>query len=156
MLPTCSRGDGSRCWSGELREKRWFRHRQYLKTKREKCEGWDSNPRTPTRLGPQPSAFDLAWLPSPLCHNKEVVYLIKTCVSAPLPARGRDRIAADIIAGDPGISPVEPGDPAWLDYAVTMKRRAPDIYEKNLPWKNHCELLTLQGLRPAAGAHRSQ
>ena len=28
------------------------------------CEGWDSNPRTPTRLGPQPSAFDLAWLPS--------------------------------------------------------------------------------------------
>lgn len=23
-----------------------------------KCEGWDSNPRTPTRLGPQPSAFD--------------------------------------------------------------------------------------------------
>jgi hypothetical protein len=30
-----------------------------------RCEGWDSNPRTPTRLGPQPSAFDLAWLPSP-------------------------------------------------------------------------------------------
>ena len=61
-------------------------------TLRGKCEGWDSNPRTPTRLGPQPSAFDLAWLPSPdknyaqqfspetpgvlpLCHNKEVVYL---------------------------------------------------------------------------------
>jgi hypothetical protein len=29
------------------------------------CEGWDSNPRTPARLGPQPSAFDRAWLPSP-------------------------------------------------------------------------------------------
>ena len=28
------------------------------------CEGRDSNSRTPTRLGPQPSAFDLAWLPS--------------------------------------------------------------------------------------------
>ncbi len=45
----------------------------------EECEGWDSNPRTPTRLGPQPSAFDLAWLPSLLCHNIEVVYLIKDC-----------------------------------------------------------------------------
>ena len=43
------------------------------------CEGWDSNPRTPTRLGPQPSAFDLAWLPSLSCHYKKVVYLIKTC-----------------------------------------------------------------------------
>ena len=49
----------------------------FIKAKREKCEGWDSNPRTPTRLGPQPSAFDLAWLPSLLCHNKDVVYLIK-------------------------------------------------------------------------------
>ena len=46
------------------------------------CEGWDSNPRTPTRLGPQPSAFDLAWLPSLLCHYKKVVYLIKSYVSA--------------------------------------------------------------------------
>ena len=45
------------------------------------CEGWDSNPRTPTRLGPQPSAFDLAWLPSLLCHNIEVVYLIKSYVN---------------------------------------------------------------------------
>ena len=27
------------------------------------CGGWDSNPRTPTRLGPQPSAFDLAGQP---------------------------------------------------------------------------------------------
>jgi len=34
--------------------------------------------------GSQPSAFDLAWLPSPLCHNKEVVYLIKTCVTNPV------------------------------------------------------------------------
>ena len=33
---------------------------------KEECEGWDSNPRTPTRLGPQPSAFDLAGQPS---HN---------------------------------------------------------------------------------------
>ena len=28
------------------------------------CEGRDSNPRTPTRLGPQPSAFGLAGQPS--------------------------------------------------------------------------------------------
>ena len=48
------------------------------KNPRTECEGWDSNPRTPTRLGPQPSAFDLAWLPSLLCHYKEVVYLIKS------------------------------------------------------------------------------
>jgi len=27
------------------------------KTNFEKCERWDSNPRTPTRLGPQPSAI---------------------------------------------------------------------------------------------------
>ena len=84
----------------------------FIKAKREKCEGWDSNPRTPTRLGPQPSAFDLAWLPSPLCHNKEVVYLIKTCVSARLSARGRDRNAA----GSYCHPRVEPGDPAWSDY----------------------------------------
>jgi hypothetical protein len=30
----------------------------------EKCEGWDSNPRTPARPGPEPGAVDLAWLPS--------------------------------------------------------------------------------------------
>lgn len=28
------------------------------------CEGRDSNPRTPMRLGPQPSAFNQAWQPS--------------------------------------------------------------------------------------------
>ena len=28
------------------------------------CEGWDSNPRTPSRLAPQASAFDLARQPS--------------------------------------------------------------------------------------------
>ena len=28
------------------------------------CEGPDSNRRTPTGLGPKPSAFDLAWQPS--------------------------------------------------------------------------------------------
>lgn len=50
--------------------------------KKIECEGWDSNPRTPTRLGPQPSAFDLAWLPSLLCHYKKGVYLIKSYVSA--------------------------------------------------------------------------
>ena len=50
--------------------------------KGKECEGWDSNPRTPTRLGPQPSAFDLAWLPSLLCHYKKVVYLIKSYVNA--------------------------------------------------------------------------
>ena len=33
---------------------------------REKCEGWDSNPRTPARSGPEPDAVDLAWLPSRL------------------------------------------------------------------------------------------
>ena len=85
-----------------------------------KCEGWDSNPRTPTRLGPQPSAFDLAWLPSPdtivricnaghsrqallLCHNKEVVYL-KECygmtrdyhVRDPVPREARAQMAAAV------------------------------------------------------------
>ena len=29
-----------------------------------KCEGSDLNARTPTRQGPQPCAFDLAWQPS--------------------------------------------------------------------------------------------
>ena len=53
-----------------------------MKNTGKECEGWDSNPRTPTRLGPQPSAFDLAWLPSLLCHYKKVVYLIKSYVSA--------------------------------------------------------------------------
>ena len=42
------------------------------------CGGWDSNPRTPARPGPQPGAFDRAWLPPLLCHNKEVVHL-KEC-----------------------------------------------------------------------------
>jgi hypothetical protein len=31
-----------------------------------RCEGWDSNPRTPARSGPEPDAVDLAWLPSRL------------------------------------------------------------------------------------------
>ena len=35
-------------------------------TMRGKCEGWDSNPRTPARPGPEPGAVDLAWLPSRL------------------------------------------------------------------------------------------
>ena len=42
------------------------------------CEGSDSNARTPTRQGPQPCAFDLAWQPSPgyeeitpLCMNRD-------------------------------------------------------------------------------------
>jgi hypothetical protein len=30
------------------------------------CEGWDSNPRTPARPGPEPGAVDRAWLPSRL------------------------------------------------------------------------------------------
>jgi hypothetical protein len=53
-------------------------HRAKLPYPKTECEGWDSNPRTPTRLGPQPSAFDLAWLPSLLCHYKKGVYLIKS------------------------------------------------------------------------------
>ena len=28
------------------------------------CEGWDSNPRTPTRMDPKSIAFDLTGLPS--------------------------------------------------------------------------------------------
>ncbi len=31
--------------------------------RREWCGGRDSNSRTPTGLGPEPSAFDLAWQP---------------------------------------------------------------------------------------------
>ena len=34
-----------------------------------RCGGWDSNPRTPTRQGPQPCAFDLAWQPP---HTKKL------------------------------------------------------------------------------------
>ena len=33
---------------------------------RKKCEGWDLNPRTPARSGPEPDAVDQAWLPSRL------------------------------------------------------------------------------------------
>ncbi len=35
--------------------------------KKDKCEGPDSNRRTPTRIGPEPIAFDLARQPSLLC-----------------------------------------------------------------------------------------
>ena len=38
--------------------------REKTAEKKTKCEGWDSNPRIPTKLGPQPSAFDLAGQPS--------------------------------------------------------------------------------------------
>ena len=34
--------------------------------KEKKCEGWDLNPRTPARSGPEPDAVDQAWLPSRL------------------------------------------------------------------------------------------
>ena len=40
----------------------WLRMRG--KRSNEECEGWDSNPRTPARPGPEPGAVDLAWLPS--------------------------------------------------------------------------------------------
>jgi len=33
---------------------------------RTECEGWDLNPRTPARSGPEPDAVDRAWLPSRL------------------------------------------------------------------------------------------
>ena len=35
-------------------------------SEKKECEEPDSNRRTPTRLGPEPSAFDLAWQPSRL------------------------------------------------------------------------------------------
>lgn len=41
-----------------------IRRKQRKTKKKTKCEGWDSNPRIPTKLGPQPSAFDLAGQPS--------------------------------------------------------------------------------------------
>lgn len=40
--------------------------KQIAETEREKCEGGDSNARTPARPGPEPGAVDLAWLPSRL------------------------------------------------------------------------------------------
>lgn len=42
-------------------------HMIYLKKEFEPvvlCEGWDSNPRTPTRMDPKSIAFDLTGLPS--------------------------------------------------------------------------------------------
>ena len=69
-------------FSALIKELKPFMKNKNHEKHRLECEGWDSNPRTPTRLGPQPSAFDLAWLPSLLCHYKKVVHVIKSYVSA--------------------------------------------------------------------------
>ena len=46
--------------------KHWQEKTYPKKSAGEKCEGWDLNPRIPTKLAPQASAFDQARQPSPL------------------------------------------------------------------------------------------